>query len=534
MARWVKQCAEQHGHSGSTSTMLPARLLDLHVLEQHAVLCASNDATGRYAALSHCWGSAQTVTLNTSTFETLCRGIRVGHLPQTLKDAVWITGQLGIRYLWIDSLCILQDDTSDWIRESQRMGDIYSNSFVTIAACRAADGQAGFLDERPAQSHVPVPMYAAGRSGTALAFAVPHKYIAEPTRVIHMEDEPLTSRGWALQERYLSPRTLHFTKSIIFFECGQGIQTEDNCLLAQSAPHPSFALLDYSMDMAKNRCRQDWRKMVEQYSQRKLTVQDDKLPALGGLAARFSLASTQKDERIFPVASRYLAGLWFDDMVRDMCWSMQMFSPGGVRPPKYRAPTWSWASVDGSIDYKTSWVNSISELAVVQDAHVELATLGNAFGKVVDGWVCLKVLSLRPYKKANNKSLWVREDGVVFRIAVTWDAEPYDPPGQSGPTDSEINTIDMDLFVVPLGWVDRHLDDGPDALLGPLFLVLKVANHCMHSFAASAVFQRVGFGIGVWVQDENGGTDKLGLRRLIVERFAAAKKRGDLQSIIII
>lgn len=236
----------------------------------------------------------------------------------------------------------------------------------------------------------------------------------------------------------------------------------------------------------------------------------------------------------FQWASRYLAGLWFDDMIRDMCWSMQMFSPGGVRPRKYRAPTWSWASVDGSIDYKTSWVNSISELAVVQDAHVELATPGNAFGKVVDGWVCLKVLlSLRPYKKANNKSLWVREDGVVFRIAVTWDAEPYDPPGQSGPTDSEINNT-IDLFVVPLGWVDHHLDDGPDALLGPLFLVLKVANHCMHSFAASAVFQRVGFGIGVWVEDENGGTDKLGLRRLIVERFAAAKKRGDLQSIIII
>lgn len=187
--------------------------------------------------------------------------------------------------------------------------------------------------------------------------------------------------------------------------------------------------------------------------------------------------------------------------------------------------------MDGQVDYKSAWVHSLNELAVVQDAHVELESPENIFGKVIDGWVYLKALKLRPYRKPTNKSLWVCEDGTVFHIAVTWDSEPYQAPEQGKPADLAMGT--SDLFLIPLGWVYGHLQaKHHDSLLGPLFLMVKAVSHRIQSHAQVPGFQRVGFGTGIW--DGNEGTDRAELKRLIIERYVVAKERGNLESIILV
>ncbi|GKU06205.1 heterokaryon incompatibility protein [Fusarium langsethiae] len=530
---WVQQCREHHKHAKPESVLLPTRVLKIINNAEEVILHDSIGTNGQYAALSHCWGSTQTTTLTHDNIEELRNGIKVCNLPQTFQDAIWLTSQLGIPHLWIDSLCIIQDDLADWGKESARMRDVYGNSHLTIAACRASNSQDGFLGRRLAPSYVPVPFHRNGVSGEVLAFSVPLKYVGDPTKAVDLEDEPLTSRGWTLQERYLSPRTLHFCHSKVCFECDDGFLAEDKSSLASSLLYtPGLSRYHYSVGLTEEQRSHDWRRIVESFSRRKLTMGDDKLPAIGGLAARFSLDYIPRGSVPIP-SNRYLAGLWFDGMIRDLCWSIDIYRKNGVRPQKYRAPTWSWASVDGQIDYKSAWVHSINELAVVQEAHVELESPENSFGKVTDGWVCLKALKLRPYRKPTEKSLWVCEDGVVFRIVATWDSEPYQAPEQGKPADLAMGT--SELFLIPLGWVDGDLQGrDPGSLLGPLFLIVKAVTHRIQSYAQVPGFQRVGFGTGVWLIDENEGTDRAGLKRLIIEKYAVAKDQGDLESIILI
>jgi hypothetical protein len=98
--------------------------------------------------LSHCWGPAQLITTTANTIEQKKAGIPLEDLPQTFKDAVALTRNLGIRYLWIDSLCIKQLDKDDWEREASKMGSVYLHSYLNIAATSSAEGRAGCFKER--------------------------------------------------------------------------------------------------------------------------------------------------------------------------------------------------------------------------------------------------------------------------------------------------------------------------------------------------------------------------------------------------
>ncbi|KAK2591066.1 hypothetical protein QQS21_011242 [Conoideocrella luteorostrata] len=293
-----------------------------------------------------------------------------------------------------------------------------------------------------------------------------------------------------------------------------------------------FVLHDYETNYGEH-CREDWRRIVVEYSRRNLSVESDKLPALAGLAARFSLDSIHNGTSLV-AGNRYLAGLWLDDMIRDLCWSLDIYKQPILRPQQYCAPSWSWASVNGPIDYK-EWARFFTELAVLKDAYVNLESRDQAYGRVIGGWILLRGLKLRPYKKQDSKSLWIRDNGVVFRVVSTWDSEAYEVPEEGQLPYPDGGTTE--LFLIPLGWVKRHtlaLNNGPDALLGPFFLIVKPATHEAQRYACVPGFKRVGFGTGVWLTNANEGTDKAGLERLIVERFFAAKQRGELEDIVLI
>ena len=503
---------------------LPTRILEIKENGSKVVLCELPSMEAEYSALSHCWGTLQPIKLTKDTLEDFRIGVKTSSLPKTFQDAIWLADHLRIRYVWIDSLCIIQDNPDDWARESARMAGIFGNSFLTIAACRSANTSEGFLIDRPERTYFPIPARVGDLSGELLAFTMPLGHVGDNRRCVSLEDEPLTERGWALQERYLTFRTLHFGRSQIFFECEHNFFPEDRSF-AEPLHSRVYALEDYPAWSSSIICRQKWHKVIKQYSQRKLTIEDDKLPAVGGLARRFALETVSKNGTSIP-GNRYLAGLWWDNIIRDMCWRINNHRHSRERPGRYRAPTWSWASVNGVVDF----FNTDTDLAVVQEAHVDLDTLENPFGRVTGGWIWLRALKFRPQQKSVHSScdfIGFCEDGADFSIYPSWDAETYYAPKHGAKADPVKGKTD--LFVIPLAL--QRSASSPyliKSFFSLFFLIVKAADHQVISHVDIPGFQRVGSGIAGWHPDDTK------VLRLIENKWAVAKERGELEHMIVI
>jgi hypothetical protein len=160
--KWLQDCEDEHKHRHcrrrEETTKLPTRVLDLGeapTIQDPIKLFETKGDQGKYMTLSHCWGSVQFLTTTRCTFEERKAGIQLAELPQTFKDAVSFTRSLGIRYLWIDSLCIIQQDHDDWEIEAGRMRSVYSNSYLNIAATGSSAGNGGCFRERISQTSGP-------------------------------------------------------------------------------------------------------------------------------------------------------------------------------------------------------------------------------------------------------------------------------------------------------------------------------------------------------------------------------------------
>lgn len=197
--------------------MLPKRVLKIssHLKELRIQLIKKADRS-RYCALSHCWGAAEKRPLTTTTrnLQNHLAGILWHQLPQTFREAVLVTLSLGIEYLWIDSLCIVQDDKSDWHREAQKMGMLYRNASLVLAAGGAKDSTESLLPtSRPIRASIRIPYISEGlhRGFFNAAILVPGPY--SPVQ------GPLRLRAWAFQEWYLGRRIVFFMPRGIFWKC---------------------------------------------------------------------------------------------------------------------------------------------------------------------------------------------------------------------------------------------------------------------------------------------------------------------------
>jgi hypothetical protein len=225
----LRICDEKHEkyncHSKSNST-LPTRVLDvgdgrsLNFLRLH---CSDEGERGDYIALSHCWGKLppEERAKCCTTLDNIGRRrerIEIEDLPKSFKDAITVTRGLGKRYLWIDAFCIIQEDEDDWKKESKKMETVFSMAYCTVAASSARDSNAGFLNPRPERRYVKMPK---NFSDTSL-------YICEAIDDFHgdVEQSELSQRAWVLQERALSRRTIYFTATQAYWECGIGVQCE--------------------------------------------------------------------------------------------------------------------------------------------------------------------------------------------------------------------------------------------------------------------------------------------------------------------
>ncbi|KAL2265850.1 hypothetical protein VTJ83DRAFT_6950 [Remersonia thermophila] len=240
----LSSCRRHHKACNDPSlstTSLPTRLLDVSVLgcvRLHTP--GPDDPVEPYAALSHCWGRKPFLQTTSGTLQEHCAptGVSWARLPPTFRDAADLTRRLGIKYLWIDSLCIVQDDHDDWNREASRMADVYRGAAVTISAAKSPGAYGGLFAEVGQRGKVYAVEVGRGDAGdTPPAGTEDGPSVAQGLDAVHVRvsfDHPDTilsphnapaptlptfSRGWILQERLLSPHILHFGPQELLFEC---------------------------------------------------------------------------------------------------------------------------------------------------------------------------------------------------------------------------------------------------------------------------------------------------------------------------
>jgi hypothetical protein len=278
-------------------------------------------------------------------------------LPPTFQDAVKLVRALGIQYIWIDSLCIVQDDEKEWRQEASRMGDIYGSSYLTIAATAAIDSSKGIFSRRPGSLRIANTDVFVRKKIDHTVFKMPVlDALTEVGDGIGSHKYPLFQRGWCLQERLLSNRILHFTSDEMVWQCRscdqcecEGIQLLEN---VRSGSHLT-SRLKYNRVVEGNSGSDIWtiwREIVEDYCSTQLTKDGDHLPALSGVAAKFGLSG----------AGTYIAGLWHkpgalslgsSPLFLDLLWKSR--STSARRPRVKVAPSFSWASRMGPIIYRS-------------------------------------------------------------------------------------------------------------------------------------------------------------------------------------
>jgi hypothetical protein len=377
--------------------MMPSRLVYVGRSGTETVrLVETAHMMGKYAALSHCWGS-DTKPLMTLKNNIDLHKMKVPALPQTFADAIMAVRQLGIEYIWIDSLCIIQDDPQDWQAECPLMSQTYANAAVTIAGPGAADSHTGFLHSRHSVgTNIVVHPYGIDRriKGAVLLSVSPFReeeYLRDKKQYEY--PRVLAERAWVLQERLLSRRILYFGTRQMYYECDAGVAFErfhitvpwnDVSLgIAEDGPESrkdalSGALCPEDLYMA-------WRSIVSEYSGLGLRYADDNLAALSGLAKQMQGRTDDK----------YCAGMWWHDLPFGLLWRV----PGGLSQDRRRGeigalmgPSWSWASQPWTIGYPAADATPARQfipLAEVIDAEVRVAG-SDSFGQVESGTLTLR------------------------------------------------------------------------------------------------------------------------------------------------
>ncbi|KAL8285939.1 hypothetical protein RB597_002828 [Gaeumannomyces tritici] len=382
--RWLQNCLNNHencclSHS-SMDWELPTRLLHIGkpALDQVALVNTKDLPAPvlngvQYATLSHVWGKSHTLRLTSSTKELLQKGIRTSKLGRTFRDAITFAQSINIEFIWIDSLCIQQDLAEDWKQEAPRMADVYGGSFLNIAATAGSDTNAGLWKQGHTYANLEPPVVSL--KGTPFPNG---RYLFRDRHYFEKaftgDTAPLITRAWVLQELFLATRTLHFFEHEMFWVCGE--QTASETFPPGVPPGiPPLGTWDYSIPkplvmkvmqhllQAKTSTQHRegngqqtpvetpnqllidiWDATVRIYTKCNLTYKTDKLAAISGIAKLL--------QKAFGV--EYWAGLWKEDILLSLLWVVKD-KAGALNSDKtypaspYRAPTWSWASLDGPI-----------------------------------------------------------------------------------------------------------------------------------------------------------------------------------------
>ncbi|EGZ73028.1 HET-domain-containing protein [Neurospora tetrasperma FGSC 2509] len=344
---WLRYCDTHHECKPWSNAPLPTRVLDLGTMDDTTIRLRETQKgdSFRYIALSHCWGKHEHFFTTALNRRDHMRGIHVDNLPKTFQHAVKTTRGLGIRYLWIDSMCIIQGPGGDFDKQSAKMEDVFSSAYCVIAASSARGQGDGFLNPRRKCDHVKV-VNESEKGGVYVSrFRDDFKE--------HVLNSPLSERGWVLQERALARRTIYFTEWQTYWECGDGIRCEtltrmDNKLMSYLGD-PNFPSKLSGAGSNRGEKIRFYEDLYRHYSRLNLTWKKDRPVAIAALEKR--LHRDLKSSGGFGV---------FDDsrslLPRSLLWQRgaEVTSLNKISfPPDThtRLPTWSWMAYDGGIDF---------------------------------------------------------------------------------------------------------------------------------------------------------------------------------------
>ena len=411
------KCQENHPAWEKTETPLPTRVIYIGPSTSSTRLFESKGMMARYVTLSHCWGGEQPTITTSSNLEALTNCVDFETLPIVFQQAMQVARHLGVEYIWIDSLCIIQDSEKDWELESAKMCDYYENAYLTISTATSPKPSIPFLGPRDIKWS-PIELQLVTEHGS-------EPMLAQRIATTPEEQGKLFTRGWAWQESAMSSQMIYFTPSELIWECSKcnenvvpqrdiGYRGSSQILgfsstmsklrfgfasgwsrfavqtkIAGQKPYPddhwdgewSFddstepdqSDFDYIWDM--------WNELVGYYSCRELTFLLDQLPALSGVASRVYKVTT----------SQYLAGIWEDSLPTSLCWTQGDKSILATPlPMKYLAPSWSWASVVRGVEHRIERTISSFEPAItILEARCHVPGL-NPFGRVSNGYLVLR------------------------------------------------------------------------------------------------------------------------------------------------
>ncbi|KAI0192666.1 heterokaryon incompatibility protein-domain-containing protein [Xylaria flabelliformis] len=383
---WLSDCLRNHPNCllrgvvesiESTNHTLPTRLIDVGDDENpnFCRLVEGKTAKGPYSALTYCWGNGAILKTRMSTLYTHRVCIDWTEMNQTYRDAIEATRALGIRYIWIDALCIIQGDREDWEREAANMASVYQNAIITLSAAQGTSADEGLFLRRSTFTST---HFLGGPEPTDGLYLSEQLYGAKRF-YDDVQVGPLSQRGWTLQERILSRRLLHFGTDQLHWECQSTVASEKNPFAAAEGVRPGIDpatvfrsrqvygrmglgdLVDDNNNTRKMFSRYGsqssahvqatisaWQTLVCAYSKRAITNPGDKLPAIAGLINAF-------EERF---DAKIIWGLNIADKTGALIWSVKH----GTRALVERAPSWSWIAVDGEVKF---WIlrNDIAHLA---------------------------------------------------------------------------------------------------------------------------------------------------------------------------
>jgi hypothetical protein len=365
----IQECVESHRceESDSESRAMPKRLLRL---DGRLCLCSPEEPL-RYTALSYCWGGYKHHQTESSNVAGRYEDIDYSTLPQTLKDAILFTRKLGVDYIWIDSICIVQDDRDEWAEEAAKMADIYSGAYVVLAATRATNAAEGFLQ------HHSDPYEITSRTSAEQTFTIQAHHVNNHiyNDTIRLNNQPLSRRGWCLQEELLAPRILHFLPSEVYYACKE----TGHCECGYARGNRSGYHIRWPPLISVNE-RDDipfwchsWLEIVRNCSKRSFTFPEDVLPAISGLAQRIGSMHT----------GRYIAGIWEAGIAFQLGWYGDASSPDLLSPTRTAVtkPTFSWITSPLPVNHLTWFFDVDSPMCDLMSARLITAT-SDPFGRL--------------------------------------------------------------------------------------------------------------------------------------------------------
>lgn len=426
----------------------------------------------KYTTLSHCWGTVDTFKLTSKNRNDLYEAINPSTVPKTYAEAMETTKNLGLEYIWIDSLCIVQDDADDWQHECAQMAEVYRHGYFNIAALEATDSDGGCFRQRD-PAHLASVVVETQWEGQDRCFWVHRAFSDREAILDEIDNSPLHRRAWVLQERHMTPRNLHFGRKAIFWECRTvtGCESSDPVKVASLfaiRPRNDQQLPEDGVHFAV----WIWTKILTRYTNTALTFQSDRFIAISALGREIQLilrsGSTSKVE--------YLAGLWEVFIEHQLMW-VSTSPKTAIRiseNDQLTAPSWSWASLNGPANlFALPWIYKSYMVIARVLRHTVVPRSGDPFfGPAIGSKSVLEINGLcwRLTSKRHKKRPYSL-DGAMFYPS--WD------------TKHRSSRIGTASFLLPV-LIDQSGDPNLDDLLRGL--ILQKVDHLTRSFRRVGTF----------------------------------------------